>query len=55
MSTSLRTPPLVTGFGRPGPEARPPAALPVLVVWALALGLCLTFWAGVGALLVTLL
>ena len=55
VSTSLRTPPMVTGLGRPDPQTRPPAALPILVVWALALGLCLAFWAGVAALLVSLI
>ncbi len=55
MSTSLRTPPLVTGLDRPDPQTPTPAALPILVVWALAIGLCLAFWVGVAALLVSLI
>lgn len=55
VSTSLRTPPRVTGLGRTDPQARrPAAALPVLTVWALAVGLCLAFWAGLVVLLVSL-
>ena len=55
MSTSLRTRPLVPGLRRSDPQTRPPAAaLTILLVWASAIGLCLAFWAGIVALLMSL-
>jgi hypothetical protein len=55
VSTSLRTRPLVPGLPRPDPQTRPPAAaLTILLVWLLAIGLCLAFWTGIVALLVSL-
>jgi hypothetical protein len=55
VSTSLRTRPLVPGLRRSDPQTRPPAAaLTILLVWLLAIGLCLAFWTGIVALLVSL-
>ena len=55
MSTSLRTPPLATRLGRSRPPARPRRAFPILAVWAVAVAMCLAFWAGVVVLAMSLL
>lgn len=52
MSTSeLRKMRLASGTTRTGPVA----GLPILVVWAVVLGCCVAFWAGVGILLANLI